>query len=371
MNQPARIPALDGIRGCAILMVTCYRFFQLSFPASHYGNFVGQLIKLGSLGVDLFFVLSGFLITSVLLDGKSQPMFFRRFFFRRTMRIFPLYFASLAIFLFLTPYFLGDGHMFAQGLVRQEYLWSYTTNLRMAWEGSWCFGYLDHFWTLAIEEQYYMAWPFVVYGFNARRLFWISMTLSIVCLIGRATFCYVSNNEVAGDVLTFFRFDGLLLGASVATVIRISSDLGRLTRVAGGMLVGSILVNSILFSQGGRLLEIPHTFVCVMWSALVLLVVSDSSKYRISALFESPLLKNLGKYSYAMYVFQNPLIPIMESVLDPDEMSKTFFGGLIYSCLMIILTYGCAVVSWHCLENWMLRLRDLAFRREKPTDQPM
>lgn len=355
------LPALDGVRGGAILMVTMYRFLKVAFPPSDYGPAIERVVQLGSLGVDLFFVLSGFLITSVLINAKGSPNFFSRFYLRRSLRIFPLYFVSLLFFLWAFPLVSGNRTMFAPAVENQWYLWTYTTNLKMAWQGLWCFGHLDHFWTLAIEEQFYLVWPIAVYYTDKKRLFWTALLLAGLCLIVRTTFCYLSDNGVAGDVFTPFRIDGLLFGAVVSVLIQDRSKFAKLLDNALWWLAALILLNAAFFLGKGRLLEIPHTSVAMMWAAVILLV-AHSKRTSFHTLFEAPILRILGKYSYAMYVFQSPLIPIMEPILAPHR-HRAFFGsqvvaGLFYVGAMLIVTFVCAVASWWLFEKWFLRLRD-------------
>ena len=158
----SHLPSLDGVRGLAILSVTIYRFGNETINAGNTTGLLAKIIEAGESGVDLFFVLSGFLITGVLLDAKERSHFFLRFFLRRSLRIFPLYFASLAGLLILVPWWLGDKQPFREAYENQAFLWTYLTNIKMSYSNSWCFGYLDHFWSLAVEEHFYLIWPFAI-----------------------------------------------------------------------------------------------------------------------------------------------------------------------------------------------------------------
>lgn len=137
--QAERIPGLDAIRGLAILLVTVYRFN--GGAAEEYANPAFRLAALGFRGVDLFFVLSGFLITGILLDAKRQPGYFQNFYARRALRIFPLYFGVLvAAFLVLPIVSPRAGAMFAEARDHQAWLWLYGTNILQAKSGGWPFG---------------------------------------------------------------------------------------------------------------------------------------------------------------------------------------------------------------------------------------
>ena len=162
--------ALDGVRGLAILMVTIYRLCKELDPSGYPGiAAIRNFALAGARGVDLFFVLSGFLITGILIRSKGNPHYFRNFILRRSLRIFPLYFFSLVAGLFIMPSVI-ETSVFDLSRNEQFYLWTYTSNLRMSWLNEWCFGPFDHFWSLAIEEHFYFVWPAIVLLLTKRRL---------------------------------------------------------------------------------------------------------------------------------------------------------------------------------------------------------
>jgi len=180
-------------------MVTLFRFGREVFPVEEYGRVIQKLIYVGSLGVDLFFVLSGFLITRILLQSIGTSGYFSRFYYRRSLRIFPLYFLSLAVFLLAIPMLNSGDSTFSEAMNKQAYLWTYTTNLKMSWDNEWGFGYLDHFWSLAVEEQFYLAWPLVIF-LAPTRVLAISLFGAACCAAARSIFCLLSDNTVAPEV---------------------------------------------------------------------------------------------------------------------------------------------------------------------------
>jgi peptidoglycan/LPS O-acetylase OafA/YrhL len=164
-------PELDGLRGIAILLVTLYRCTKEIDPSLSTGfAWIRRVNEFGERGVDLFFVLSGFLITGILLKTKSRPHYFRNFIVRRALRIFPLYYLSLAIFLFVIPSVIAT-QSFELPRSNQFYLWTYTSNVYMSWTNAWSFGPLDHFWSLAVEEHFYLIWPAVVFFLSPKDFF--------------------------------------------------------------------------------------------------------------------------------------------------------------------------------------------------------
>lgn len=353
------LPMLDGLRGLAIALVTCYRFAK-DFPQDTLiGMFLGKLFGCGDRGVDLFFVLSGFLITGILVDARDKQHYFRNFFVRRSLRIFPLYFVALTIFLSLG--YRLDPESFRAAIDNQFYLWTYTTNLKMSWEGVWCFGRLDHFWSLAVEEHFYLVWPFVVYYGSPRRVLRLTLLAAFLCALARILFASSSDNGVAPDVATFFRCDALLIGAFLALQAREAGGLLALRRFAPAILIACIAVGLTAAVADRRMLTISHSLWPLLWGSLLLWTLSGSERSPLARLLSLPVLRSLGKYSYAMYIFQNPLIPFTAGLWTAASFSNQigigWLGHVAYVACMFGLTYAIAVVSWYVLESHFLKLK--------------
>ena len=158
------IPALDGIRGLAVLLVL---LFHLSFHANLGGfesSYFQKLFGCGWAGVDLFFVLSGFLITGILVESTNEKFYFLRFYWRRTLRVFPLYFGTLLTSLFVFPWIHYPSHLFTGSEAAVPYFFSYVYNLYFVFHTDSPLAYLGPAWSLAIEEQFYLIWPMVAIG---------------------------------------------------------------------------------------------------------------------------------------------------------------------------------------------------------------
>src|SRR4051812_38390961 len=169
------VPALDGLRGFAILLVLLLHFTPMGEASTKIGAIGKWIASAGGIGVDLFFVLSGFLITGILLDAKGTPHFFRNFYARRTLRIFPLYYGVLFVCFILVPLFHPFNAEEQQVAHEQGWLWLYGTNIRESMSGAdWPFhrGWIsmDHFWSLAVEEHFYLVWPLAVFLLNRRAM---------------------------------------------------------------------------------------------------------------------------------------------------------------------------------------------------------
>ncbi|MBI5083418.1 MAG: acyltransferase, partial [Acidobacteria bacterium] len=159
------MPPLDGIRGLAILLV-----LLLHFRAPDLTHPLKGILGLGWTGVQLFFVLSGFLITGILLDTRSCSNYFSSFWMRRTLRIFPLYFLALSVFLVAAPAVLPVPKEALPPAADQVYYWTYLNNWIPMGEEGRLVHVLGHFWSLAVEEQFYLVWPVVVWLVPPRML---------------------------------------------------------------------------------------------------------------------------------------------------------------------------------------------------------
>ncbi len=353
------IPALDGIRGLAIVAVTLYRFRAAEFAEATGNAWLANSLDLGQRGVDLFFVLSGFLITGILFDAKQQPHYFRNFYARRSLRIFPLYFGVLAAALVLLPAIVSGTTLFAQARDLQGWLWLYGTNLLMAGRGEWCFGAFDHFWSLAIEEHFYLVWPLVI-CFSARTTAMrICATVAVLSGLSRIGWLALGGNGPAASVFTLFHLDALLVGAWLALAARGPGGLTRLVpwcRLA--LLVGLVGILPELLLQK-RLLSIPSSFYACFFGALIVLVLTADPRGRLAQFWNTKSLRWFGKYSYAMYVFQPLLIPLLAGWWSVESLSaqlgSPLAAQLAYLVLMFAATTAAAVLSWHLYEKHFLR----------------
>src|SRR5207245_9840400 len=220
------LPGLDGVRGLAILMVMAVHFVGDATARTAAERLVVKLASYGVLGVDLFFVLSGFLITGLLLDAKNSPHYFRDFYARRTLRIFPLYYLVLATLFIVLPRIGALTPALEEARERQVWLWTYTVNFYIAAKSSWALTYFSHFWSLAIEEHFYLLWPLVVFGFRREAL---ERRCAFVIVGGAAlalALAAAGVSELSISVLTPCRVDALCVGALLAVLSR-RADRGQ------------------------------------------------------------------------------------------------------------------------------------------------
>lgn len=372
-QRGAHVTQLDGVRGLAILIVTLYRFGKEMPSDSWLGYLLSLQLRAGERGVELFFVLSGFLITGILVDAKSSSHYFRNFFARRGLRIFPLYFASLALFLWFIPALASlfhTSHPFDAAQSRQFYLWTYLTNIHMSLENSWCFGSLDHFWSLAVEEHFYLIWPFVVFHFRRRTTLWIAMIGGCLATVARFGWLALDQSATAAAVLTLFRCDGLLLGATLALMMRGPNGLGAWRSVVRWSWLPLVIIALMFEYSDRRLLMLGSTLWTLAWAAMLASLLTASQGTWLSRFFDMHCLRGLGQISYAMYVFQNPLIPLMAPLIAWLGLYPIAGGPVaahcIYVLLMFSVTWALAWLSWHAFEKHWLRLKGYFASDNKP-----
>ncbi len=301
---------LDGVRGIAILMVLGVHFIGDSPAHTVFGRAIVKAANYGIWGVDLFFVLSGFLITGLLYDSKGSAHYFRNFYIRRTLRIFPLYYGVLALLFIVlpalpTPYPAG----LADSARHQAWLWLYASNVYLAIHRTWALPYVGHFWSLAVEEQFYLIWPIVILSFGRRPLLGICIAVTVLALVLRTVLGLAGAGALAQLVLTPCRFDALCVGGFVALAVR-SVGLERVAHAArswlGPLLCMVLLVsawNAMRGSLSNVVLPIRGTLIALVFGALLVVSLAAPADTGWSRLLRGRVLCFLGTRSYGLYVF--------------------------------------------------------------------
>jgi len=351
----AHIPALDGIRGLGILLVLFYHY-GASAGVFGFDNRIIWLSGLGWSGVDLFFVLSGFLITGILYDSKGKKNYFRNFYARRTLRIFPLYYAA-AIAVILAGLLLGTSLL---GGSNPMWILLYAGNFQMALEGGGSI--LDHFWSLAIEEQFYLIWPFIVLSLTRKKIMLVAAAMIVAAPIIRTIMVLNNAEGLAVYVLTPARMDSLAMGALMALAVRGPGGAIALKpwAWAAGLaaLGGFLLIAGIrqTFSNGDPLiLTVGISLLMVIYASVIMLALTFRP---MQLIMELPVMRWFGKYSYGLYVFH----PIINMTLLHSPLTERFgpltpamqLGLLVLAFALSVLT---AVLSFKFFESPLLRLK--------------
>jgi peptidoglycan/LPS O-acetylase OafA/YrhL len=367
----AHVPVLDGLRGLAILLVLFRHTVRYMGPDNLVDQAVSSLMNIGWAGVDLFFVLSGFLITGILYDSKGGQHYFRNFYIRRALRIFPLYYGFLALlFLVLPQFYEYHGGRFGTLLENQHWYWTYMVNV-LASVASTSSTPLNttHLWSLAVEEQFYIVWPAVVLLCTRRVLVAVCAWMVVASLAVRMALIYADGGgNDAAYMLMPARMDTLALGALLALLARDSGGLPRLMRWArwGAVLSGGIIALLIGANLGLKQYDVTtqtvgYTGIAVLATCVLALVLDARPGSRTYRAFDQGWLRALGKYSYAIYLFHYPLLNYFRYVYRMREVPE-LLGSAIPAQFALTLTVSVASfvlawLSWHLYEKHFLKLK--------------
>jgi peptidoglycan/LPS O-acetylase OafA/YrhL len=358
-DSRTHLDALDGLRGVAILLVLLHGFDAIG-DAHGFFHVVGTLLDTGWIGVQLFFVLSGFLITGILLDTRDDAGYYRTFFVRRVLRIFPLYYGVLFVAFVLLPLLVATGDSGRH----QVWLWTYLANFAAP------FG-LDepafpHFWSLCVEEQFYLVWPLLVRLTGRRGVMLISVVLIAVAILARIGLRQHFGEPIGHEAAYMFtpsRMDALAIGALIAALLRepriaawMAARSPDLFAIAGVVLLGASLAAGHLQRTSASMQTFGYTAVAASFGLLLCAALRPG---RLARGLSSQVLRRCGLYSYGMYVFYMPLhlfvgLPLLTRVAGS---SPGALAASAYAVAAIVTTFALAALSYHAYERRFLALK--------------
>ncbi len=354
----SRYPTLDGVRGLAILMVVLHNFSVVDDPLPGIaGRLLFAGISGGWAGVTLFFVLSGFLITGILLDSQHEPGHFRRFYLRRTLRIAPLYYAVLLVAFVVLPLLGAAPAPVRADLPQQLWLWTYLSN----WVEP--FGVADHtfphFWSLAVEEQFYLLWPLLTWRRSPQTVLRWGLALAVLAPAVRTGLLLQGGTPAMAYVWSPCRMDALALGGCAAAALRMPGLASilmvrrrQLLAAAGAVFGVCILGFHGLPRASFGMQTLGYSLLAISFSLLVLALACADLAGDVQPdvrLWRTAPLRVLARYSYGLYIIHKPLAdgigaPLMQSS-GPDVLRSTaanaayFVVGLAASLLLAVLSY--------------------------------
>lgn len=359
-------PELDGIRGIAILAVMLSHAGPLIIWGGITSKILVSVMIPGWSGVELFFALSGFLITGILLRTKMALNYFSSFYARRVLRIFPVYYLTLTVVLVLAAHNAWWNSIIpALGHTRLSYYF-YLQN----WPAFWAHGQelranvIGHFWSLAVEEQFYLIWPLVVLLLPERLLLRICVVLLSLALPFRIIFFHRIGGDYGFIHLTITRVDGLLVGAIGAIL---THRMGRipLWLVYSALSLGGAIIGYIALFHHHELVATYRYMETAGFTGFALLSggligLSQYPKPRLLRVLRSKWLTEIGKYSYGIYVFHIPIYAVVE------RLARTMFGlvlplrlTLVLPMIVLLMTFSflAAKISYDHFESRILGLK--------------
>ena len=372
-------PALDGLRAIAVMM--------------GFGDHINYL-PMGWIGVDIFFVLSGFLITGILWNSRNDAHRFKTFYVRRGLRIFPVDYAVWLTFLLTTPlfHFQWDWNMLSWPLYvancsqyfdlasfSGDHEWGVII-AHLLFEGRYhsLSLLIVHFWSLCVEEQFYLLWPLAVFFLGTKRRILIACAVAVACVpaLRIAAYFLLPKILIENDILYFgtvFRADALLLGgffAILRTVRPVERFGWRLLSVSGFCLAAMYGFVSSRHPTSWAIEEpwistVGFTFVDLAAASLVLLALDAKSfAYRLLSL--KPL-RWLGVRSYGFYIFHFPVLSVV-SVATARLPGRE--GEFIFPVASFLVTLGLSALSFRYLEKPFLRMKDRFVPTPIPSESP-
>jgi len=366
----AHVGALDGLRAIAIVMVLLWHLTPGHNSDRGLRSLVFKLSDVGWSGVDLFFVLSGFLITRILLRAKneSRPIWF--FVVRRLLRIVPAYYVALTIVFFIFPFF---GQAYPMPAWSQQLPnWLYVSNMFPESQGTVGGRFaVSHFWSLAVEMQFYLLWPLVVYHCKARSIAqagWLCLVFALaaraIAVVSgadwRVTYCWMPlhmDGLIIGSMIAVALHSGITWVQARPIVLALILALG--TGIFGLAWVGRatsvIKTNDVTFDMWMRVLlplAVSTFYGAILWFSL--------QRNWLASFLAHPAFGPIARYSYGIYIIHYLLMPTFEAAFGP-EVLRSFVSGSdlpIYTYLLLssCISFMIAMVSYHFVEVRFLKL---------------
>jgi peptidoglycan/LPS O-acetylase OafA/YrhL len=354
------IPELDALRTFGITVVI------LVHTCPYRPRLLWNTLQVGWIVMDLFFVLSGFLIAGILLDSRSKPDYYKNFYMRRALRIVPVYWAVVGPIVVLLT--LWNGATYNRACAEWGSAWwfvAYLGNIPTAITGKFLMVAGESFtplWSVQVEEQFYLLLPLLIHRLQPRTV--ARVLIGLVCLsplLRIAIYICYPTNELVQYVSLPCRMEGFALGALIAVRFRLGPWNIQMRRLSIVTLLSTVAWIAIAFLGGiknttpfnrtaGFLVSSVASAHIVLW----LIVHRGSST---TAWLKSAPIQSIGKVSYGMYLMHWPVMAVLIEVADRLEW-KVLSDGFLKFPVVYALTLCCATLSWRYFESPVLGLRE-------------
>ena len=350
---------LDGIRGFAVAIVVLFHFHTLlnvGIGKNTAALIAGRFMQLGWLGVDIFFVLSGFLITGIILKERSAPGFWKTFYSRRAFRILPAFVAVFAITLAATHYIWPTIEIRRSYVLMATFFlanWTIVTGSELP--------ILGHLWSLAVEEQFYFLWPQAAKRLRVDSVLRLSLALTAACVVLRISLALAHVNPYTVYKITPTSVDGLAIGAALAAgmiVPRVREFLDRwwssIAWGALGVLVAAFMLfrgSLFLFNVWSQVAAIPT--VAVLVAVLIYGSVEAVLPRPLDGFLTNPVMTWLGRRSYGLYLIHEPIRFAMEQSRLHGYLARLSSGvgiNVLLCIFAIVLALCLAEICWRVIE---------------------
>ncbi|HUN21926.1 MAG TPA: acyltransferase [Anaerolineales bacterium] len=351
-----KIKSLDGLRGIAILSVMILHLVPTLPPApTPLFSFLYKLSSFGQMGVDLFFVLSGFLITRILYISHKDRFFFKNFYIRRALRIFPLYYLFLTLSFLIFPLLIGN-----KPLPLREQAWYFFYIHNIAYTFNLPLSGAIHLWSLAVEEHFYLVWPLCIKVFEPKRTLWLSISIIFVAFITRFILIEFNFNAFYFSVT---RADNLALGAILA-YLELQKKLKSFLLIFGIGSVGlSLSLMGLWLIFGGdanRTIQlIKPNLIGLLMTCLVGLAIAMPSTSPYYRMLCNRFLTFTGSISYGLYLFHGDIFLFSKFLT-----SKLLINNWVHPFLAMILSFLICWLLFEYFEKYFLSFKEKLTHQE-------
>lgn len=338
---------LDGLRGIAALMVLVFHFFYTPFN-SYLPNIdlYQKITEFGQHGVSMFFVLSGFVITRILLNERANDNYFRRFYLRRVLRILPLYYLFLIVYYLFPLTYNGSIVDFELQIPFYFYLQNLKEVLAIDASGP------GHYWTLAVEEHFYLLWPLIVFYSKPKNLWKIILVVTILIFVLKYNMLL---NDYSINKFSLTRMDQMLLGGVLA-VLELNHFFEK--KVALNLMIISCLsiiplgiflyLFSAEFIYAKEMLKYP--ILGLLFFSLIGYLIVLKKNHFLNRILTSNVMQYLGKISFGIYVWHVLALDIMDVFFSTEILIVDIF-------LAFFITILLAHISYYYFEKYFLKFK--------------